>query len=146
MNKSNPRVTPMIVRSRSRKEDQYALDENDNTNYHCIVESPLYIAIKTRPDLYMTASSLRMHVENPTNCDMIAAKRALQYLNETSNCSLMLKPGRQDPLSLHISSNWGSQFEKNRKSRTRRHTRYGDAVICPMSKLQKKVSFNSTMA
>lgn len=64
--------------------NELALNPNDAKRYRSIVGNILKIAIKTRPDLYVVASSLGAHVESRSPADMMAAKRALRY----STCSV----------------------------------------------------------
>lgn len=62
----------------------------DNTKYHSLVGSLLYISTNTRPDIAASISILSRKIKNPTDVDWTELKRTVKYLYGTANFGLKL--------------------------------------------------------
>lgn len=69
------------------------LNDEQKSRYRSIVESMIYLAAQTRPDIPVAGSSLRSPVENRTIKRYVAVDRVLQCLNGTRDLTLNLKLG-----------------------------------------------------
>lgn len=57
------------------------LTDDEKSKYCSIVGSFIYIALKARPDICLTASVFGKAVEKQQQIDMVAAIRTMRYLN-----------------------------------------------------------------
>lgn len=101
MQHSKPVRIPMIPNVMMMITDNDALNKDETTKHRGIVGSLLYIKIRTRPDMSVTASLLGTHVKNPRGIDTVASKMALKCLQGTTDWSLMTNPGHSDQLTAY---------------------------------------------
>lgn len=59
-------------------DDGSLLKEVMKVNYRSIVRNLLYLSLKTRPDLWVAATMLGAHVDQPNEKDYIVVKRVLR--------------------------------------------------------------------
>lgn len=71
--------------------EEYPLNDVDPTVYRIIVRSLRFLATTTRPSLSVEASILASHLHNPTNTNMINAKRTPCYLHGTIDMEMNLR-------------------------------------------------------
>ena len=56
----------------------------DEVEYQSMVDSLLYIAMGTRPDIAQAVGAVSKSCSNPTEAHRTAVKRIFHYLNESS--------------------------------------------------------------
>lgn len=83
------------------------LSDSECKKYRSIVESLIYLATITKPDLCVVASALGCYLANPTQHQVAAAKYALHYLRGTADEKSILKPVPHDQLLACVDASWG---------------------------------------
>lgn len=129
-----------------KMEEDLDFNPNDAKRYRIIVGSLLYIAIKPHPDLCVVASSLSPWVESPYQASLMAAIRALKYINGLVDCSMKVQPGYVNKICAYVDSSWELQQDKILRSPTGIVVQYGSALVYAVGKWQKTISLSSTEA
>ena len=71
-------------------DDSVALDEEQRQRFHSSVQSCLYLAIRTRPDILCAVNHLTSRVTKATTRDKEKLIRIMQYLNGTVELGILL--------------------------------------------------------
>lgn len=111
-----------------------------------MVRNSTHLATKTRPDLCVATSMLGFQAAAPTMKHMQEPNRPLRYLKGSCSNGIIIRPAQNKQLSAFVDASWGSDTERNQKSRTGYMILHGQAVIYVSSTLQKSVSLCSTEA
>lgn len=146
MSKSKPVGSAVGTSMLTSTVHQQQLTPDENTVFRSIVGSSMYLETHTRPYLSVIDSMLNSHLESLREAHMLMAKRALQYLRDTSGRKLVLKPGSHTQLGADVDASWGIEKEQNRRSRSEILIIYGNWVVHSSIHLQKSVSLSSAEA
>jgi len=115
----------------------------DQREYQSLVGSLMYIAVRTRPDLAFALSVLSKYNSKPTTDHLLATKRVLRYLMETSGMALVY--GSVDKLIGYTDSDFAGDLN-DRKSTSGYVFTLAGAAVSWKSKKQSLVSLSSTEA
>ena len=115
----------------------------DQREYQSLVDSLMYIAVETRPDLAFALSVLSKYNSKPTTDHLLATKRVLLYLMETSGMALVY--GSVDMLIGYTDSDFAGDLNDRKSTSGYVFTLAGIAVSWK-SKKQSLVSLSSTEA
>lgn len=115
-----------------------------NESYRSLVGSLLYVAVNTRPDIYLSTSLLGRKVSRPTNRDWTEAKRVLRYLKTTKSLCLQLGSGTES-LECFVDADWAGD-EGDRKSNSGFLIKYGGGLVSWGTRKQSCVALSSTEA
>lgn len=105
-------------------------------SYHCIVGILLYLPVRTRPGLSITAVMLSLHVEIPTQLHMLAANRILWCVKGTVDQVMMRRPGKHDQITAFDDASCRVNNGKNRRNRTDIMIMFGKKII-QIQKIEK---------
>lgn len=111
--------------------------------YQNLVDSLMYLATWTRPDIAHAASMLSQFNTCYTEEHWQVVKRVLRYLKGTSN--ICLTYGQSDTITGYVDADWAGD-ENDRRSYTGYVFMIGDAAISWESKKQPTVALSTTEA
>jgi transposase InsO family protein len=144
MDKCNGITTPM---------EQLPLQNNDSAAspdtqhyYQSVSGSLMHAMLGTRPDLAYTVSTLSKFNSNPSDSHLIASKRALRYLQHTSNFGITYGgAGKHRSVTAFSDADWGNDKDTRRSVYGYVFLINGGAVSWK-SKRQTVVALSSTEA
>jgi hypothetical protein len=126
--------------------DPEATEPHILKEYQSLVGSLMYMMTAMRPDLAFTISTLSRFTSNPTLQHLLAAKRVLRYLKETSSlCRSCTSVYKETALEGFSDSNWAVDKEDRRSTSGYVYT-LGGTAISWKSKKQAVVALSSTEA
>lgn len=137
-------VSPIDESTLANSAASEPLDKDEHARYRSIIGSLMYIAMQTKRNLLVVTSLLASYLHEPTSCHMIAAKRALRYLNGMKKRRLVLKPGDRNQLTTFVDASWGNSYERERRTRSGMLVKFGVVVVAVATGLQKCVSLSPT--
>jgi len=142
MQEGNKVHTPMESQRRkvAPKDNDKLIDQRE---YQSLVGSLMYVAVGTRPDLAFAISVLSKYNSKPTTDHLLATKRVLRYLKETSGMALVY--GSVDKLIGYTDSDFAGDLN-DRKSTSGYVCTLAGAAVLWKSKKQSLVSLSSTEA
>jgi len=147
MTNANPTSTPMEVGVKLSRKDEATKEKNKDTlrlPYRELVESLIYLANTTRPDLAFTANTLSRFNANPGKAHWKAAKHALRYLIGTTSLGITYTKSSK-PLHAYVDSDWGGNID-NRRSCTGLILILAQGPISWKAKQQKSVALSTMEA
>lgn len=117
-----------------------------NVQYQQLLDSLLYIAINTRPDIGAAVSILAQKTSQPYQDDWNELKRVLKYLMGTSEMKLKLSGDhKQQDFFGYADANW-AEDKSDRKSNSGCVFMFNEGTISWMCRKQKCVALSSTEA
>jgi hypothetical protein len=117
------------------RQDAEALDEAAKQDYHTTVARLLYLAKRVRPDLLLTVSFLTTRVTKPDQDDYKKLRRCLQYVNDTRDLGLVLRPGESPGVRAYVDASHATHDDM--RSHTGLTEFYGGALVNAKSAKQK---------
>src|SRR5210317_1555952 len=144
---NNP-VTPGNPNETLRKAENQneVVNKNLHKLYRSGVGNLLYLTKHSRLDISNSLQELSQHLDKPTRTHMRALFRALDYVANSSENFLILKPSRHNnELTTYADSDYATNKD-NRTSVTGYLIFFRDALIAWESKLQDAVTLSSTEA
>jgi len=151
MENCKPVGTPMATPRSQRRAVQD--DENGETEpkltdkkfFLQIMGSLTYISVVSRPDIAYSVGKLSQHNQNPTEEDLIAAKRVLRYLQGTKDFKITFWKDEEDELYGHADADWAGDLD-TRRSTTGYVFLLAGSAISWNSKRQHTIALSSTEA
>jgi hypothetical protein len=144
------RYLPRDTRQRSSPMDiSYPNTKNDNEQkcdkkeYLSLIMSLMYLARFTRPDILFSTTFLATKCESPTEADMNAAIKIVQYLKTTGNLAYTFS-GTDIQLQFYIDASHG--VHPDGRGHTAIAASFGSSPIITRSVKQKLVALHSTDA
>ena len=119
-------------------------DKNEDFPYQNLIDSLMYLAVCTRPDISHIVSVLSQYNTNYCKAHWVAAKRMLRYLKGTMQLGLVFRKCDQS-LEGYADADLGSNSD-DRKSYTGFAFKYANASITWESRKQNVVALSSTEA
>ncbi|KAI3635902.1 hypothetical protein MIR68_006540 [Amoeboaphelidium protococcarum] len=144
MDQCHPVTTPIIERGARMK----LIDEcEDYVNYpfRALIGSLMYLMVGTRPEIAYAVSQLSKSLENPSQQDVVAAKRVLRYLKGTVDLSLILDGNLSLAPVAYADADYAND-PQTRRSTTGYLIMMCGAAVAWKSKLQSQVALSSTEA
>jgi hypothetical protein len=141
---SRPASTPMVESFFAHLEAEVDTTVVEQTLYKQIIGSLLYLALKTRPDIFTAVCTLSRFTSAPTNYCHMAVKRVLRYLQGTvylalEYCSSDIK------MNVFVDSDYAGDTN-SRKSTSGMALFLGSSLIQWHSKKQSAVSLSTSEA
>ena len=100
-----------VPNSRRVEETSSAVNQ---TEYQSLVGSLLYAAIATRPDIAQAVGVVSKYNSNPSQFDLTAAKRILQYLKGTTELAIKYQKLDNESLIGYSDAAWtGDQDDRH---------------------------------
>jgi len=136
--------TPADLNVRLQKEDGVSKPV-DTTSYQSIVESLLYAAITSRPDIAQAVGVVSTFCANPTQSHLTTAKRILRYLKGTVYLGSSYKKCPDGNLIGYSDADWAGDMDD-------RHSTSGNVFLLAkgavswLSKKQAAVALSTTEA
>lgn len=116
------------------------------TPYANLIDSLMYLAVSTRPDIAFSVSTLARFMSKPTDAAMAAAKGLLRYLSVTADLKLTFSgSGNYRQLSIYTDSDFGACLD-TRKSVSGFVITLNGGAIAWHSKKQSTVALSTTEA
>jgi hypothetical protein len=103
------------------------------------VDSLLYLATHTSPDISLTVGMLGRDMVAPSAQDVVAVKRLMRYLSGTGHYGLMLGETGESTLIAYSDADWGGDVD--RKSTSGKLYYVGEDLVHWTSKKQGCVAF-----
>ena len=113
MTNSNPCNTPAMKESVNDDLTSF----QDTKLFMKQVGSLIYLATQTRPDISYAVNKLSQRMANPRNCDKVAGKRILRYLNGTRSLGITYSDRDDLRVECYSDSDFAGDLE-SRKSRS----------------------------
>jgi len=113
--------------------------------YRSLVGSLIYLSVITRPDIAFAVGRAGQFMENPTEANMIAAKRILRYLQSDKKLGLTYSTTGSPTLEAYADADWGG-CHTTRRSTTGYIFTLGGAAISWSSKRQQTVALSTAEA
>jgi hypothetical protein len=117
----------------------------DKQEYMSLVGSLIYLSVVTRPDISFAVGRAGQAMANPTQADLVAAKRILRYLQGTKEVAITYSRTGEPQLIGYTDSDWAGDRE-TRKSTTGYMFTMAGAAISWSSKRQQTIALSSTEA
>ena len=114
----------------------------DASQYQEIVGSFLFLSTRTRLDISVAVNLISRHNANPTDANMISAKRVLRYLRGTTGFALKLETSGEE-LQAFSDADWASD-RKDRKSTSGVLLQIGGTSVVWKSGKQSCTAISST--
>ena len=105
MLEAKPAATPMETNYLSNM-DEASPKLPNNTKYHQVLGSLLYITTTTRLDIAAAVGILCRQVESPTEHDWKSVKQVLRYLVDTIDAKLHLSANSKTDLKVYMDADW----------------------------------------
>jgi hypothetical protein len=141
MDDCKPMSTPAVPEVREEEISQPA----DHQEYMSLVGSLIYLSVVTRPDIAYAVGRAGQAMANPTQADMVAAKRILRYLQASKEIGIVYQRMGEPQLRGYADSDWAGDRE-TQKSTTGYIFTIAGAAISWASKRQQTVALSSTEA
>ena len=141
MQDCKPMSTPAVPDTNEEEVSQLA----DHQEYMSLVGSLIYLSVVTRPDIAYAVGRAGQAMANPTQADMVAAKRILRYLQASKDIGIVYQRMGEPQLIGYADSDWAGD-RKTRKSTTGYIFTIAGAAISWASKRQQTVALSSTEA
>lgn len=116
---------------------------DEQTRHQSIASSSLYFADKKRSDLSVAASMSCLNISQPRCVHIITPKRALLYLNATTDQYVAISLGNNNQSTSHVSASWDARSQGERKSRIGCVIRFGEAIIYAARSVQRSIALIS---
>ena len=148
MEHCKPVSTPMNISEKLSKSMCPKNDEErkevEKLPYQNLIESLMYLAVSTRPDISHAVSALSQYNTNYGMQHWVAAKRVLRYLKGTGNKGLIFRKTGKNLVG-YADADWGLNVD-DRKSYTGYVFHLANAAVSWESRKQKTVALSSTEA
>lgn len=122
------------------------LDDDKRMMYHSIIGSLVYVATRRRPERSVVTAMLASYLRKAMEPDIVAAKRALRYLNGLKIRKSTLKSAENNQISMFVDASWTSSFTKDRKRLYGSRLKFCGVFIAAKTNLYNYVSLSSTEA
>jgi hypothetical protein len=122
------------------------IDEDVDVNfpYRECVGSIMYAAVASRPDLACAVNHCARHISSPTKADVLAVKRILRYLKDTTQFGIRFKADQDPALQAFVDADWAGDL-MDRKSTSGNVIFFGGPISWT-SRKQSCVALSSTEA
>jgi Reverse transcriptase (RNA-dependent DNA polymerase) len=141
--------TPGYKSYTASEQGDQKLNEADTTLYRMIVGSLIYAAVLTRPDLQHSVNQAARHMQNPTQTNMVAAKRILRYMKGAADYALVYGEQKIEnnkmKITAYCDADWGGNKE-DRKSTTGYCVFINGSLISWNTRKQQTVALSSAEA
>ena len=114
--------------------------------YQSKVGSLLYLANQTRPDILFAVNMASRHTKAPTEADMIAVDRILQYVAGTPTMGLVFKSGEGVKLYATVDASYGNHLDRKSHTGCTLHIGRNSGAFLSRSKKQTVTADSSTVA
>ena len=132
MEEANGAATPINTSVRPDLPEELGKREVDPKECQAMVESLMYIALATRPDIAFAVSALSRYNSQPRTVHLTAAKRVLRYLRKTADHSLHFNGnGNDGEITGYTDSDWANDS-------TDRKSQGGHVFLCNGSAISWK--------
>ena len=140
-------ATPMIEVPRvSSSHENPALSSKLTELYQSKVGSLLFLANQTRPDILFAVNMASRHSKSPTEKDMVAVDRILQYAAGTSTLGLTFHSGEGIILYGSCDASYGNHDDRKSHSGVTLHIGRNSGSFLSRSKKQTVTADSSTVA
>ena len=128
MANSKPMPTPVDVSTKLVKGDDS--EKVDKAEYQSMVSSPLFLSMRTIPDIAYAVSNVARFTAEPTTKQMTAVKRILHYLNGTCDLGLLYRKDEMNECIGYSDADWAGDLDDCKSTSAHIFHMGGAAISC----------------